>query len=49
MYDRMTLQSWERLHRFIFDLTDMNGLGSTVPPSIRVAALELLRSFAEAA
>lgn len=45
MNDRMTLQGWERLRMFLFDLTDPDMYGFAVTDEVRRRALELLELF----
>lgn len=43
--DRMTLQEWERVRNFLFDLTDPDMFGFAVTDEVRRRALELLELF----
>lgn len=43
--DRLTLQGWERLRKFLSDLTDPEMYGFAVTDEVRRRALELLELF----
>jgi hypothetical protein len=43
--DRMTLQDWQRLRKFLDDLTDPEMYGFAVTAEVRQRALELLALF----
>lgn len=45
MFERMTLQDWERLYRFMFDLTDPDMFAFAVTDEVRRRARELLLIF----